>query len=56
MKRSSKKAPKIVEYPDQPVVYKSECCNQPIDVKTSGITMRGGGAATKGLKSRGPMA
>jgi len=30
--------------------------NQPIDMKTSGIKMRGGGAATKGLMSRGPMA
>lgn len=26
------------------------------EVKTSGITMRGAGAATKGTKSRGPMA
>jgi hypothetical protein len=26
------------------------------DVKTEGITMRGYGAATKGIKSRGPMA
>jgi hypothetical protein len=26
------------------------------DVKTDGITMRGYGAATKGIKSRGPMA
>ena len=30
--------------------------NQPIDMKTSGIKMRGGGAATKGLMCRGPMA
>jgi hypothetical protein len=27
-----------------------------IGVKTEGITMRGHGAATKGIKSRGPMA
>lgn len=26
------------------------------DVKTSGITTRGNGAATKGTKARGPMA
>ncbi len=26
------------------------------DIKTDGITMRGYGAATKGIKSRGPMA
>lgn len=26
------------------------------DIKTDGITMRGGGAAVKGIKSRGPMA
>ena len=26
------------------------------DIKTSGIKMRGAGAATKGVKSRGPMA
>jgi hypothetical protein len=25
-------------------------------IKTEGVTMRGGGAATKGIKSRGPMA
>ena len=31
------------------------CCEQP-GVKTSGIKMRGTGAATKGLMSRGPTA
>jgi len=31
------------------------CCEQP-GTKTSGIKMRGTGAATKGLMSRGPMA
>jgi hypothetical protein len=56
MKRSSKKSPSVVTYPDQPVVYKSDCCNQPINVKTSGATIRGVGAATKGTKARGPMA
>ena len=56
MKRESKKAPKVIEFPNQPTVYKSECCNQPIDVKTSGIKMRGAGAATKGTMARGPMA
>lgn len=30
--------------------------NQPIDMKTSGIKIRGTGAATKGLMARGPMA
>ena len=56
MKRESKKAPTVIEFPNQPTVYKSECCNQPIDVKTSGIKMRGAGAATKGTMARGPMA
>ena len=37
-------------------VYKvADCCNQPINMKTSGIKMRGVGAATKGTMSRGPM-
>lgn len=30
--------------------------NQPIDMKTSGIKIRGCGAATKGTMARGPMA
>lgn len=30
--------------------------NQPINMKTSGIKIRGTGAATKGLMARGPMA
>ena len=30
--------------------------NQPIDMKTSGIKIRGTGAATKGTMARGPMA
>jgi hypothetical protein len=40
---------------DMSVSYVSKSAgNEPI--KTEGITMRGGGAATKGIKSRGPMA
>lgn len=30
--------------------------NRPINVKTSGIKIRGTGAATKGTMARGPMA
>ena len=30
--------------------------NQPINMKTSGIKIRGTGAATKGTMARGPMA
>ena len=30
--------------------------NQPINMKTSGIKIRGYGAATKGTMARGPMA
>jgi len=30
--------------------------NQPIDMKTSGVKIRGTGAATKGTMARGPMA
>lgn len=56
MKKTSRKTPKVVSYPDQPVVYKSDCCNQPINVKTSGVATRGNGAATKGTMARGPMA
>jgi hypothetical protein len=56
MKRESRKAPSMIEYPDQPVVYKAECCNKPIDMKTSGVKTRGNGAATKGTMARGPMA
>jgi hypothetical protein len=56
MKRESRKQSKIIEFPNQPVVYKSECCNQPINVKTSGVKTRGNGAATKGTMARGPMA
>jgi hypothetical protein len=56
MKRESKKAPKVIEFPDQPVEYKVDTCNQPINMKTSGVKMRGTGAATKGTMARGPMA
>lgn len=30
--------------------------NKPIDMKTSGVKIRGTGAATKGTMARGPMA
>lgn len=50
------KAFKVTALPNQPKEYKVECCNQPIDMKTSGVKMRGVGAATKGTMSRGPMA
>lgn len=30
--------------------------NKPIDMKTSGVKVRGTGAATKGTMARGPMA
>jgi len=50
------KAPKVKKLPNQPKKYKVECCNQPIDMKTSGVKTRGNGAATKGTIARGPMA
>lgn len=57
MRKKSKKAPKITTFPDKPTVYPPGTkVNQPIDMKTSGIKMRGVGAATKGIMSRGPMA
>jgi hypothetical protein len=56
--RSNVKAPKVLEFPNQPTIYKvAGCCNQPPkDMKTSGIKVRGVGAATKGTMARGPMA
>jgi hypothetical protein len=55
--RSNVKTPKVIEFPDEPTMYKVDTCNQPPkDMKTSGIRVRGTGAATKGLLARGPMA
>ena len=53
--RSNVKAPKIIEFPNEPVMYKvADCCNQPPkDMKTSGVKVRGVGAATKGTMARG---
>jgi hypothetical protein len=58
MKRESRKAPKVIEFPNEPVKYSvPDCCNQPPkDMKTSGVKIRGVGAATKGTMARGPMA
>jgi hypothetical protein len=55
--RSNVKVPKIIEHPNEPVKYTvADCCNQPPkDMKTSGVKMRGTGAATKGTMARGPM-
>jgi hypothetical protein len=55
--RSNVKVPKIIEHPNEPVKYSvADCCNQPPkDMKTSGVKMRGTGAATKGTMARGPM-
>jgi|TARA_R110000824_G_scaffold46957_2_gene134364 hypothetical protein len=56
-RKKSKNAPKITTFPDTPTVYSPGTkVDQPIDMKTSGIKMRGVGAATKGTMSRGPMA
>ena len=55
--RSNVKTPKIIEHPDEPVSYKVDTGNQPPkDMKTSGVKIRGTGAATKGTMARGPMA
>jgi len=57
MKRESKKAPKVIEFPDQPIMYDAGTdVNKPINMKTSGVKIRGTGAATKGTMARGPMA
>ena len=46
-RKKSKKAPKITTFPDKPTVYSPGTkVDQPIDMKTSGIKMRGVGAAT----------
>jgi hypothetical protein len=49
-----KKWPGIKEYNPGTKVNSPEQSSAP--VKTTGIKMRGGGAATKGLMCRGPMA
>ena len=49
-----KKWPGIKEYNPCTKVNSPEQSSAP--VKTTGIKMRGGGAATKGLMCRGPMA
>lgn len=49
-------APKVTVMPNQPTSYKVDCCNQSTGAKTSGIKIRGTGAATKGTMARGPMA
>jgi hypothetical protein len=57
--RSKVKAPKIIDFPDTPTVYKVDLDGlnaPPANLKTSGIKVRGTGAATKGLLARGPMA
>ena len=57
MKRETEKAPKIMEHPNQPTVYDAGTdVNTPIKMKTSGVKIRGTGAATKGTMARGPMA
>jgi len=57
--RSTVKAPKIIKFPNTPTVYKVDLNGldaPPANLKTSGIKVRGTGAATKGLLARGPMA
>jgi hypothetical protein len=56
--RSKVKAPKVIEHPNEPVKYSvADCCNQPPkNMKTTGVKVRGVGAATKGTMARGPMA
>lgn len=40
----------------QPKKIKSSVAHEPMNTKTSGIKVRGTGAAKKGLMARGPMA
>jgi len=55
--RSNVKTPKIIEHSNEPVPYKVDTINNPPkDMKTTGIKVRGLGAATKGTMARGPMA
>jgi hypothetical protein len=57
--RSNVKTPKIIEFPNVPTVYTTDLNGldaPPANLKTTGIKVRGTGAATKGLLARGPMA
>lgn len=57
MKRESKKAAKATEHSNGPTMYDAGTdVNKPINMKTSGVKIRGTGAATKGTMARGPMA
>ena len=58
MKRESKKAAKVTELPNEPTMYDAgtDVNKPPADMKTSGVKIRGTGAATKGTMARGPMA
>lgn len=52
--RSNVKAPKVIEFPNEPVKYSvPDCCN--CNIAKSGVKIRGTGAATKGTMARGPM-
>lgn len=55
--RSNVKAPKIIEHPNEPIKYNAdtEINKPPASMKTSGVKIRGTGAATKGTMARGPM-
>jgi hypothetical protein len=54
--KHSNKAPKVIKMPATPTAYKVDTVNQSTGAKTSGVKMRGVGAATKGTMARGPMA
>lgn len=55
--RSNVKAPKVIEFPNEPVMYNAdtEVNKPPANMKTNGVKVRGTGAATKGTMARGPM-
>ena len=55
--RSNVKVPKVIEFPNEPVMYSAntDVNKPPKDMKTSGVKVRGTGAATKGTMARGPM-
>ena len=50
------KGPKVKKVGGVKVYSAGTNVNKPIDMKTSGVKMRGVGAATNGTMSRGPMA
>jgi len=56
MKRESRKAPKTDS--NEPTMYDAgtDVNKPPANMKTSGVKIRGTGAATKGTMARGPMA